>query len=84
LFGKDLNHRKHTELFAGGAAIKTTKLTKEFDYEDFQSHYDGQAVPLLLIDENWNLQVSAANESLTPRPGQSIIALVPAELGTAA
>ncbi len=84
LFGKDLNHRKLTELFASGAAIKTTKLTKEFDYEDFQNHYNGQATPLLLIEENWNLQVNAANESLTPRPGQSIIALIPAEYGTAA
>ncbi|HEX9652902.1 MAG TPA: cation:proton antiporter [bacterium] len=79
LFGKKLSHRRITDLYSKGAVIKTTKLTKEFDYEDFQKHYHGGAIPLIVIDHGSRLVVISANDRATPGPGISIIALITKE-----
>jgi NhaP-type Na+/H+ or K+/H+ antiporter len=77
LFGKNMSHSRISELYSHGGVIKTTRLTKEFGYEDFQQHYNKSAEPLLIIDEESRLQVVTSSESTPPRPGQTIIALVP-------
>jgi NhaP-type Na+/H+ or K+/H+ antiporter len=62
--------------FAAGQVVKTTKLGEGFDYAAFVERYGEDALPLFLVTETGNLQVCAADRAPSPRPGQTVIALV--------
>lgn len=76
LFGEDITNRVLNERFAQGAIVKTTKLTEEFNYAAFQQQYKGTALLLFRIDENQQLDVVTVDEEVSPKPGQTVIALV--------
>ncbi len=67
----DLNHR-----FRNGAVIKKTKLTQQFNYNNFQEVYGQRAIVLFVIDQVGNLSVISAEEPPSPLPGQTVISLV--------
>lgn len=77
LFSPHLTHRELTSRLEAGARIKSTRLTDEFTYEDFQRTYGPSAVPLFL-SEGKRLTVLTDQGSVLPKPGQTIIALVDA------
>lgn len=82
LFGEGITYGYLTDRFVAGAVIKTTMLSEEFDYDAFQALYRETAIPLFLVNEAGDLMVFAMDHSLTPRPGQTLIALVdPVEEG---
>jgi len=76
LFEEDVTNRFLDERFESGAIVKTTKLTEEFDYEAFQQRYQETATVLFVITEGGQLEVRTVDESITPKPGQTVIALV--------
>ena len=76
LFGKGIAYTYLCDRCASGAVIKTTSLTDEFDYGDFQAFYIEAVIPLFLIDPAGNLMVFATDNPLTPQPGQTLISLV--------
>ncbi len=63
-------------LFDEGAQLKSTSLTQEFTYEDFQARYPGTAVSLFLINKNGRLDIFAADGEVVPRAGDTLISLV--------
>lgn len=65
----------HT-LFDEGAQLKSTPLTQEFTYQDFQANYPGTAVSLFLINKNGRLDIFAADGEVVPRAGDTLISLV--------
>lgn len=75
LFDPRATYRYLSARFAAGAVIKKTKLTREFDYDSFREYY-GNAIPLFLISENRSLNVFSVDNPPTPRPGQTLIAIV--------
>lgn len=77
LFGPDLTYGHLSRLFAGGATIKTTSLTEEFDYDDFQAHRASKTIPLFLISQNGNLTVFTTDNPPQPQPGQKLISIIP-------
>jgi NhaP-type Na+/H+ or K+/H+ antiporter len=77
LFGPDLTYGHLSRLFAGGATIKTTSLTEEFDYDDFQAHRASKTIPLFLISQNGNLTVFTMDNPPQPQPGQKLISIIP-------
>lgn len=80
LFGKGLDFLYLSKRFADGGIMKKTRLSEDFDYEDFQKQYGETAVPMFLITEQKTLRVFSADAKLEPEAGQTIIALVnPAE-----
>lgn len=76
LFGTGMTYTYLTDRFAAGAVIRKTALTKEFDYEAFQRHYGGTAIPLFLINQNARLTVFTEDNPPKPQPGQTLISLV--------
>jgi hypothetical protein len=64
---------------AAGAMVKVTGLSEQFDYEAFQTYYGNAAIPLFLIRASGNLLVFTTDTPLHPKPGQSVVSLVPAE-----
>jgi len=78
-FTSDATYGYLQSRLAQGAVIKKTRLTEEFDYEAFQSHYGNKALPLFLISGNKKLTVFTATEKLEPKPGSTLISLVQPE-----
>ncbi len=64
--------------FDAGLQIKTTRLTKEFDYNAFQAHYQQRVVPMFLITQAGELMVFTTDSRLRPQPGQVLTSLVSA------
>lgn len=75
LFRPEATYRYLDARFEDGAVVKSTKLTKEFTYEAFQSLYGSDAV-LLFIVADGRLTPVTASATTTPKPGQTIICLV--------
>lgn len=75
LFGPSVTYNHLSQRFGGKATVKVTKLTREFDFQDFLEKQGGKAIPLFRIDEG-NIQVFTADRPLTPKPGQTLISLV--------
>ena len=69
--GESLHQR-----FAAGAVVKATKLSDEFTLADFRARYGEQSLILFLITETNRLVIVAADDTVTPTAGQTVIALV--------
>lgn len=76
LFGPQMTYHYLMEKFQDGAVLKTTELSEEFDYSDFQERYEHEAIPLFLITKNDKLTVYTTDNQPTPKPGQTLISLV--------
>jgi NhaP-type Na+/H+ or K+/H+ antiporter len=76
LFAAGANYDALDTRFAAGEVVKTTKLGEGFDYAAFLERYGEDALPLFVVTETGNLQVSVADKTPSPRPGQTVIALV--------
>ena len=59
-----------------GATIKTTRLSEEFSYEDYEINYAGRALPLLMIDANNRFQIVLTTSAFKPTSGCKIISLI--------
>ena len=62
--------------FDEGAILKKVKLTKEHDFSDFMATYGETTLPLFVTDATSELKMFTTDNGLTPRAGQSVIALV--------
>lgn len=76
LFGSTITYTYLQRRFEQGAVVKIVKLTKAFPYEAFHRYYGTTAVPLFLVEESGKLTVLTADNGVTPRVGQTLIALV--------
>lgn len=74
LFTDDANYDELERRFYDGYKIKKTKITDEFDYDDYQYLYD--AIPLFLIDEDEDLNIITVDEEVSPSDGDILISLV--------
>ncbi|MDX1521602.1 MAG: sodium:proton antiporter [Anaerolineae bacterium] len=75
LFDEDATFDYFSQRFAKKATIKTTSLTENFTYEDFQDYYGPDTKLLFVIEQPGELSVVTTNYKPVPLPGQTIIAL---------
>ncbi|HKJ44294.1 MAG TPA: sodium:proton antiporter [Balneolales bacterium] len=75
LFDKRLTYVNLTELFEKGATLKTTNLTKEYNYDTFRSSQDGLTIPLFVVNTTGEIKVFALDNPPEPTTGQKIISL---------
>lgn len=69
--------------FADGHSIRTTTLTKTFGYADYHLEYDGQAIPLFLLDRQGRLVVlDGTGGEVRPDAGWTVVGLVPPNAAT--
>lgn len=76
LFGEAITHASLAQRLLGGQQVKCTKLTDTYDYEAFRSMYGESALVLFVIDESRQLQIVTGEAEPTPKPEQTIVALV--------
>lgn len=75
LFGDDVTSAVLARRMSAGAIVKTTKLTDESDYNAFRQRY-GETALLLFVCDGGRLTVVTTDQEVTPRPGQTLVALV--------
>lgn len=73
LFAPEMTYSRITALFGHKPVIKSTRLTREFSYQDFQAMHGAKVQPLFLIKENRQLVVITADSPPTPQAGQTLI-----------
>jgi hypothetical protein len=77
LFGRDVTYRILDERFAAGWVVKTTRLSDEFTFDNYQNLYGADALILFVKTETKELVIRTAEVTTTPRSGQTLISLVP-------
>lgn len=78
VFQQELNFDQIRERFDQGWKIKTTKLTEEFKFADFRARYDGEFVVFFVVSGQ-DLRVITPSSNLEPKPGQTLISMVPSK-----
>lgn len=76
LFEKEMTLAELNSRLADGATIKKTKLSEEFDFDDFLEHHGTAALPLCAIEGGTRLVVNTVDQKLKPKVGHVIISLV--------
>jgi NhaP-type Na+/H+ or K+/H+ antiporter len=79
LFDEAMTHARFAELLARGWRIKSTRLSATFDWPHFVEQYGSDSVLLFGVEEKGALRVASAKRELEPRPGWTVIVLVPPE-----
>ncbi len=81
LFGADMTRTRFIDLLAGGWRIKTNGLTEAFGWPDFVAQHGADTILLFGLEPNGKLRVNSNREKAEPRPGWTVIALVPPQQG---
>ncbi|MBA2079765.1 MAG: sodium:proton antiporter [Rhodanobacter sp. 68-29] len=79
LFDEAMTHARFAELLARGWRIKSTRLSSTFDWPHFIEQYGPDSLLLFGVEERGALRVASARREPEPRPGWTVIALVPPE-----
>ena len=61
---------------AAGAVFKSTKLSEEFNLDDFQTLYGENALPMFLQTAEGKFRIFAEDNELVPKSGDTLVALV--------
>ncbi|MDX1555703.1 MAG: sodium:proton antiporter, partial [Xanthomonadales bacterium] len=78
LFGSDTSWSKLATMISQGAVIRSTKLTEEFDFEDFNAEQKDNIVVLFALNPDGRLRVVGGDRlSFAPEPGWTIVSLGP-------
>ena len=75
LFGDAYSLEDLLDRLAAGNELKTTVLTDEFDYEDYQKQHP-ESLPIYAIDDKGRVHFPVADQEFMPSSGWSITALV--------
>ncbi len=78
LFGADGTYDQLNNALDRGATLKVTRLSSEFDYQAFQTHY-GKRARLLAVIQGKRLSLATADAAPAPKPGQAVVCLIEPE-----
>ena len=81
LFDENMTHGRFGEMLANGWRVKSTRLTATFDWPHFIEQYGSDTVLMFGVEEKGVLRVASSKRELEPRPGWTVIALVPPNRG---
>jgi len=77
LFDEEMTHGRFAQMLEDGWRIKTTRLSTSFDWPSFIAQYGRDTVLMFCVEERGNLRVASTKRELEPKPGWTVIALVP-------
>ncbi len=73
---EDVTYDDLLSKFEIGADIRSTPLTDEFHFVDYQRQYESRATPVMLIRGSGTARVFTTDRELTPEVGDTIIGIV--------
>ena len=75
LFREDLTYSKFSSMLSQGAELHSTRLSKEFTWDDFQAQNGKDAIPLFAITTEGKVLTSIIGKDLNPQDGWKVISL---------
>jgi NhaP-type Na+/H+ or K+/H+ antiporter len=75
-FGENVSYSQLTEMLSLGAKTHSTKLTEEFNFDDFYKKQYTRAVILFAITPRGDLRIFTPSIEIEPAPGWTIISLM--------
>lgn len=79
LFGEEINYGTLASLLRHGGKVNNTKLSEEFNYENYLQEYENRCVPLFAIDLKNYLHIFTVKNTPAPEAGWTIISLIAPE-----
>jgi CPA1 family monovalent cation:H+ antiporter len=76
LFAEEWGEARFRIAYENGFRPKSTRISEEFTFEDFEAEYGDEVLVLFVIEDSGILHINTADYELEPRIGQSVIALV--------
>ena len=76
IVNREFTFRRIAERFNHGGEMRSTRLTEEFDWEDYHAKHGERATPLFLVTNAGKLRVFTAADPPRPTPGNTVIALI--------
>jgi len=76
LFDEDITYAKLAGFTSKGATIKTTRLSDEFTFNDYQQQYAGRAIRLCTIEPNGKVRMHTSLTDIQPKSDWRIISLI--------
>ncbi|HAG62260.1 MAG: sodium:proton antiporter [Legionellales bacterium] len=76
LFDKDLTIDAFTEQLKHGSKIRSTTLTDNFTFQDYQAQHDKKAIPLFAISPKGRLHIFTENTQPSPSTGWNVVSLI--------
>ncbi len=73
LFNDVFTYNHLVDQMEAGAIIKTTRLTKEFDYAAYRARHGETTVSMFVLNDRRELQVITPETTLAPKPGWTIL-----------
>ncbi|MFC5582302.1 cation:proton antiporter [Rhodanobacter terrae] len=77
LFDEEMTHGRFAQMLEQGWRVKSTKLSATFDWPHFVEQYGSNSVLMFGVEEKGALRVASTKRELEPKPGWTVIALVP-------
>ncbi len=82
LFDPDMSYERMEALLDDGAEVRSTTLTDEYGFSDYQETYGDRFLVLFIIDNDDRLHVVTDQASVDPESGEKLISLVSADPDT--
>ena len=79
LFAAEVDFWTLRTRFRNGATVKKTRLSEEFDFDDFLRHHarrGAPVIPLFVLDEVGGLRIFTAREEPRAEEGETLVAVV--------
>ena len=77
LFGNEMTHARFAGVLEAGWRIKSSALADSFGWPDFLAEHGAEAALLFGVEPNGRLRVVNNRRKTEPKPGWTVIALVP-------
>jgi NhaP-type Na+/H+ or K+/H+ antiporter len=76
LFNEDITYAKLARHANNGGTIKTTRLSDEFSYEDYENEYQKRSIRLCAIEPNGKVTMFTSLKGIHPKSDWRIISLI--------
>ncbi len=77
LFDEEMTHGRFAQMLHQGWTIRSTKLTVAFDWAQLIQQHGAKAMLLFGVEEKGALRVASSRRELQPKPGWTVLVLVP-------
>lgn len=79
LFGEGIDYGNLAYQLRNGAELKSTQLSEEFSFEQYQEEYGDRIIPMFAVDNKKRLHIFVSNGNMKPEAGWTITAMIQAE-----
>jgi NhaP-type Na+/H+ or K+/H+ antiporter len=76
LFNDSVTYAKLAGYVSKGGIIKTTGLSDEFSYEDYEREYEGRSIRLCAIEPNGKVRIFTSLKNVEPKSDWRIVSLI--------